>query len=140
MGRYYFNVVSNTEMFPDDDGMLLTDDAAARRYAIHLVFKTMQFDPDAEDWRGWRIDVLHAERRFVLAVIYPSGIPAIRKTFGMRKEKPLNILNVICIAWGSIVLCLHPSQAVGANTLSCVTTGSSFTCVANPPAAASRAF
>jgi Domain of unknown function (DUF6894) len=82
MLRYYFNIASKDETFPDSEGVELTDDVAAHEYALRLISKIMLYDPEERDWRGWRVDVVDGRQGLVVTVLYP-----LRRTFGKRKHK-----------------------------------------------------
>jgi hypothetical protein len=61
MPRHYFHISKDAETFKDTDGFECQDLVAAHRYAMQLIFKTMLYDPEERDWRGWRIDVADKE-------------------------------------------------------------------------------
>jgi Domain of unknown function (DUF6894) len=86
MRRYYFNIASKGEVFPDSKGVELANDAVAHEYALHLISKTMLYDPEERDWRGWRVDVVDGRQGLVVTVLYPCSGPVLRRTFGKRKH------------------------------------------------------
>jgi hypothetical protein len=131
MPRYYFNIASKAEVFPDIEGVELTDDAVTHEYALRLISKTMLYDPEERDWRGWRVDVVDDRRRLVLTVLYPCSGPVLRRTFGKRKHLPLYLLNILWIAGAAIFFSAPTDQAAARSSMSCIQSRGSVTCVAS---------
>jgi hypothetical protein len=126
MARHYFHIANGTEVFRDTDGRDCVDLAAAHRYAMQLIYKSMVYDPDQRDWHGWRVDVTDAEGYPVMSVLYPSNLQLPRATFGQRTR--IN-LSIIC---GAVLgLGLSSAAAVSqpiADALVCVRTEATLNC------------
>jgi hypothetical protein len=131
MPRYYFNIASKGEIFPDTEGVELTDNAGAYEYAVHLISKTMLYDPEERNWRGWRVDVVDGKEGPVVTVLYPCSRPLLRRAFGKRKHKPFCPLAILWIAAAAIFSSAPTIQAAAGNSVSCIQSGGSVTCVAS---------
>jgi hypothetical protein len=131
MPRYYFNIASKAEIFPDGEGVELTDDVGAHEYALNLISKVMLYDPEERDWRGWRVDVVDGRQGHVVTVLYPRSGPVARRTFGKRKHKLQHLLGFLWIAGTVVLFSASPKQAAAGDSISCIQSGGAVTCVAN---------
>jgi hypothetical protein len=124
--RFYFHVSAIDDMFPDEEGMELADLAAAHDCAMRLMHRTMLFDPEQQDWRGWMIKIADAKSRTLLTLLYPARKPVPRKTFGLRTG--LSRIPLLgCV--GCMVLLGLASHSAAASSLSCAKSGAAFTSV-----------
>jgi Domain of unknown function (DUF6894) len=131
MPRYYFNIASKGETFPDSEGVDLTDDVAAHEHALRLITKIMLYDPEEWDWRGWRVDVVDGRQSLVVTVLYPCSRPGPRRTFGKRRHKFHYLPGFLWIAGAAVFFSTSTSQAAAQNSISCIHSGRSVTCVAS---------
>jgi Domain of unknown function (DUF6894) len=130
MPRYYFNIASKAEIFPDSEGVELADDVAAHEYALHLISKIMLYDPEERDWRGWRVDVVDGRQGLVVTVLYPRSEPVVRRAFGKRRHTPRYLLGFLWIAGTAMFFSAPTQQAAAGESISCIHTRGSVTCVA----------
>jgi len=128
MTRYYFHIRTKDEAFLDIEGMEAPDDATAHEYALHLISKTMLYDVEERDWRGWRVDVVNSRQGPVMSVLYPCRKWVLHRTFGKRKHTPRQN-PMVCIAGCALFFIAVAEQAVAGNTVSCVQSGGSMTCI-----------
>jgi hypothetical protein len=84
MPRFYFHVSTTEEVVPDEQGVELADLAAAHHCAVQIMYDTILYDPEEQDWRGWMIKITDAKCRTLLTLLYPARMPSPRKTFGLR--------------------------------------------------------
>jgi hypothetical protein len=128
MPRFYFHVSTKETVLRDEQGVELTDLAAAHDCGIQIMYGTMLYDPEEEDWRGWMIKIADAKDRTLLTLLYPARKPPLPRAFGRRRglwhARLLGVLG--CTA----LLGLAHIHSAAAFTLTCVRSGASFICVA----------
>ncbi len=128
MPRFYFHVSTKESVLPDEEGVELADLAAAHDCGVQIMYRTMLYDPDEEDWRGWMIKIADTKGQTLLTLLYPARKPTSRKSFGQRTGfLRAHLLGLVgCTA----LLGLAYIHSAAAFNLSCVKSGASFTCVA----------
>jgi hypothetical protein len=128
MPRFYFHVSTQDDVLRDEEGVELTDLAAAHACGIQLMYGTMLYDLEEEDWRGWMIRIADAKGRTLLTLLYPARRPALPRASGRRRgfwrARFISLLG--CAA----LLALAYIHSAAAFSLSCVKSGASFVCVA----------
>ena len=77
--KYYFHIASESTVHADDRGVMLSDLAAAHRYAVSVIWNCMRFYAEEQDWRGWHVKVADDTGRALVIVLFPT---AGHKTFG----------------------------------------------------------
>jgi hypothetical protein len=82
MRKYYLNIASKSTVYADDRGIMLSDLAAAHRYAVSVIWKCMRCDTEEEDWRGWHVKITDDTGRTSVIVLFPA---ARHKTFGPHR-------------------------------------------------------
>jgi hypothetical protein len=129
MPRFYFHISTKENVLRDEEGVELADLAAAHDCGIQIMYGTMLYDPEEEDWRGWMIKIADAKDRTLLTLLYPMRKPALNMAFGRRsgllRARLLGLLG--CTA----LLGLAHIHSAAAFSLSCVKSGASFICVAD---------
>ena len=89
--KYYFHIASEFTVHTDDRGVMLSDLAAAHRYAVSVIWNCMRFDAEEQDWRGWHVKVADDTGRTLVIVLFP---PAGHKTFGPLRGDRVGSLRV----------------------------------------------
>lgn len=79
MARFFFHFSSREDSVLDMDGVELRDLRTAHAHALAIIRDMMAMFSDAEDWRGWRIEITDTDWRTLLTVLFPdraSNLPA----------------------------------------------------------------
>ncbi len=79
MARFFFHFSSREDSVLDVDGVELKDLGMAHAHALEIIRDMMAMFSDAEDWRGWRIEITDPDWRTLLIVLFPdhaSSLPA----------------------------------------------------------------
>lgn len=73
--RLYFDLRDKQYTLPDVEGVEVSDIAQAKRVALELVLKLHQDDASAaQDWSGWRLNVVDAAGVVVFSIDLDSGV------------------------------------------------------------------
>jgi hypothetical protein len=70
MKRFFFNLASRDRNIYDTKGREFNDLAAAHRHAMLLIHRMTLLDH--VDWRGWSVNIIDANKRSVLSVLFPQ--------------------------------------------------------------------
>ena len=71
--KYYFHIASEVTVHTDESGVMLSDLAAAHRYAVSVICNCMRLDTEEQDWRGWRVKIADDTGRTLVIVPF-SGV------------------------------------------------------------------
>jgi hypothetical protein len=91
MPRFYFHISTKENVLRDEEGVELADLATAHDCGIQIMYGTMLYDPEEQDWRGWMIKIADAKSRTLLTLLYPARKPIRRATFGQRTSFSVRI-------------------------------------------------
>ena len=70
--KYYFHIASESSVHTDDNGVMLSDLAAAHRYAVSAIWNYMRCDTEEQDWRGWHVKIADDTGRTLVIVLFPA--------------------------------------------------------------------
>ena len=70
--KYYFHIASESSVHADDNGIMLSDLAAAHRYAVSAIWNYMRCDTEEQDWRGWHVNIADDTGRTLVIVLFPA--------------------------------------------------------------------
>ena len=74
--RHGANIISilhrNLAVHTDDSGVVLSDLAAAHRYAVSAIWNYMRCDTEEQDWRGWHVKIADDTGRTLVIVLFPA--------------------------------------------------------------------
>jgi hypothetical protein len=70
--KYYFHIASESSVHTDDNGIMLSDLAAAHRYAVSAIWNYMRCDTEEQDWRGWHVKIADDTGRTLVIVLFPA--------------------------------------------------------------------
>ena len=73
LSKYYLHIESDFSVHADDRGVMLSDLAAAHRYAISVIWNCMRFDTEEQDWRGWHVKIADDTGRTLAVVLFPTA-------------------------------------------------------------------
>jgi hypothetical protein len=91
VARYYFHYWCRGSLsVPDDDaGVELPDIKAAHRHALKLVQQTLPLFSDADETRGWWIEVADERDEHVITVLFPAKGTALYGLVRSLRSVPL---------------------------------------------------
>jgi hypothetical protein len=72
VARFFFHFSSREDSVLDADGVELKDLKAAHAHALGIIADMIAMFSDAEDWRGWRIEITDTNWRTLLTVLFPD--------------------------------------------------------------------
>ena len=71
--KYYFHIASESAVHTDDSGVVLSDLAAAHRYAVSAIWNYIRFDTEEQDWKGWHVKIADEIGRTLVIVLFPTA-------------------------------------------------------------------
>ena len=71
--KYYFHVATEFTVHTDDGGVMLTDLAAAHRYAVSAIWNYIRLDTEEQDWKGWHVKIADETGRTLVIVLFPTA-------------------------------------------------------------------
>ena len=71
--KYYFHIASDSSLYADDRGVMLSDLATAHRRAVSLIWKCMSLDKEEKDWRRWHVKITDDTGRSLVIVLFPTA-------------------------------------------------------------------
>ena len=70
--KYYFHTASELAVHTDDSGVVLSDLAAAHRYAVSAIWNYLRCNTEEQDWRGWHVKIADDTGRTLVIVLFPA--------------------------------------------------------------------
>ena len=70
MHKYYLHIASKVRVHTDDRGVMLSDLAAAHRYAVSAIWNYMRCDTEEQDWKGWHVKIADDTGRTLVIVLF----------------------------------------------------------------------
>ena len=70
--KYYFHTASELAVHTDDSGVVLSDLAAAHRYAVSAIWNYIRSDTEEQDWKGWHVKIADETGRTLVIVLFPA--------------------------------------------------------------------
>ncbi len=66
--RYFFHLVSDDEVIPDEEGIDLWNDDGTLLHIIKAVNDLLREGLPLDDWQGWRLEVMDGTGRLVVCI------------------------------------------------------------------------
>jgi hypothetical protein len=66
--RYFFHLVSDHEVIPDQEGVDLLADERVLSHVVRAVDELVRDEPSSDEWLGWRLEITDGAGQVILII------------------------------------------------------------------------